>query len=469
MKRLAAVLLGSVLAASCAGSSSPPTQPTSARTASIPSASASLRVESATAGFAGVGVAPGDLGRCLAGSGSPACYTAMPLRVQSAVAGAIAPGVPTDLTATSSGSSVTLAWSAPAGGDPAQSYVIEAGTASGLANLVSFSTGNTATTFSASGVGNGTYYVRVRASNSAGISSPSNESVLVVGSTACTAAPGIPGNLSGTASASGTVVLTWTAASGTPTSYVIEAGSATGLANLANSDLGGAALTYTANNVGGGTYYVRVRAKNACGVSSQSNEFRLVVSTTTSSTVTVTSVSPTSGSAAGGTSVTISGSGFKAGAAVTVGGTAATNVAVVSATSITATTPPHAAGAADVIVTNADGQSARLANAYTYTSSTINTAFNGTWIGFTPARTRVQVIIQSGTVVNLNVTFGEGTCVGLLGTAGPVNAAVSAEGAFSASLGTLVSVTGAISGSNVSGKVTSSLCAVDTTWTGTKQ
>jgi hypothetical protein len=32
-----------------------------------------------------------------------------------------------------------------------------------------------------------------------------------------------------------------------------------------------------------------------------------------------------------------------------------------------------------------------------------------------------------------------------------------------------VSVTGAISGSNVSGKVTSSLCAIDTTWTGTKQ
>jgi hypothetical protein len=44
---------------------------------------------------------------------------------------------------------------------------------------------------------------------------------------------------------------------------------------------------------------------------------------------------------------------------------------VVSATSITATTPAHAVGAVNVVVTNSDGQSSLpLTNGYTYTSST---------------------------------------------------------------------------------------------------
>ena len=54
---------------------------------------------------------------------------------------------------------------------------------------------------------------------------------------------------------------------------------------------------------------------------------------------TVTSVSPNNGPTAGGTAVTITGTNFAAGATVTFGGTAATNVVVVSSTTITATTP----------------------------------------------------------------------------------------------------------------------------------
>ena len=40
---------------------------------------------------------------------------------------------------------------------------------------------------------------------------------------------------------------------------------------------------------------------------------------------------------------------------------------VVSSTSITATTPAHAAGAVSVVVTNSDAQSGTLTNGYTYT------------------------------------------------------------------------------------------------------
>ncbi|MFL6212262.1 MAG: IPT/TIG domain-containing protein [Blastocatellia bacterium] len=81
---------------------------------------------------------------------------------------------------------------------------------------------------------------------------------------------------------------------------------------------------------------------------------------------TITAVSPNSGSADGGTTVTISGTGFTSGAVVTFDGAMAANVSVVNATTVSATTPPHSAGAVEVVITNRDGQSGRLANGYRY-------------------------------------------------------------------------------------------------------
>ena len=69
------------------------------------------------------------------------------------------------------------------------------------------------------------------------------------------------------------------------------------------------------------------------------------------SDVTVTAISPTSGTTFGGTAVTITGTGFSSGATVSIGGTAATEVVVASSTRITAKTPLHASGAAEVRVT----------------------------------------------------------------------------------------------------------------------
>ena len=83
---------------------------------------------------------------------------------------------------------------------------------------------------------------------------------------------------------------------------------------------------------------------------------------------TVSAVNPTSGPTAGGTSVTISGTGFGAGATVKFGGTAATGVVVNNSTTITATTPAHAAGPVDVVVTNSNGQSGSKTSAFTYTA-----------------------------------------------------------------------------------------------------
>ena len=80
---------------------------------------------------------------------------------------------------------------------------------------------------------------------------------------------------------------------------------------------------------------------------------------------TVTAISPTSGTTSGGTSVTLTGTTLTGTTGVTFGGTAATNVAVVSATSVTATTPAHAAGAVDVVATTPGG-TGTLTSGFTY-------------------------------------------------------------------------------------------------------
>jgi hypothetical protein len=81
---------------------------------------------------------------------------------------------------------------------------------------------------------------------------------------------------------------------------------------------------------------------------------------------TVASVTPSSGPTTGGTAVTVSGANFQNNATVSFGGAPATSVNVTSSTSIAATTPAHAAGAVDVVVTNGDGHSGTLAAGFTY-------------------------------------------------------------------------------------------------------
>jgi phosphatidylinositol-3-phosphatase len=82
----------------------------------------------------------------------------------------------------------------------------------------------------------------------------------------------------------------------------------------------------------------------------------------------VSGITPNSGSTAGGTSVTINGSNFVSGATLSIGGTAASNVSFVNSTTLTATTPAHAAGTVNVVVTNPDAQSGTLTNGFTFTS-----------------------------------------------------------------------------------------------------
>jgi hypothetical protein len=81
---------------------------------------------------------------------------------------------------------------------------------------------------------------------------------------------------------------------------------------------------------------------------------------------TVTNVNPNHGPTGGGTAVTITGTNFSNAISVSFGGTAA-SFSITNATTITASSPPHAAGVVDITVTNPDGTSTIVtADQFTY-------------------------------------------------------------------------------------------------------
>lgn len=209
------------------------------------------------------------------------------------------PNAPVNLLSTVSGNMVALDWNAPAAGCPVTHYVVRAGSAPGLTNLVpGFSVGlNTALMVSAP---TGTYYVTVVAMNAFGASAPSNEVRVVAG--VCTTAPAAPIAFSASTVGS-TAALSWapSPAGGAPTSYVLEAGSFSGGSNLAVLSLPG--TSFSAAGVPAGTYFVRTRAVNSCGTSPASLERTLTIGVCTPSAP----GSPSSPSAAvSGSNATIS-------------------------------------------------------------------------------------------------------------------------------------------------------------------
>jgi len=179
------------------------------------------------------------------------------------------PGAPGTLTATANGLSLSLAWGAATN---ATAYVLEAGSAPGQSNLAVVNVG-AGLSFGASAPA-GTYVVRVRGSNACGTGPASNEVSITLG--ASVALPGTPLNL--TASVSGaTVSLAWAApaSGGAPASYVLEAGSAPGLADIAVAPVAGTGIVVP--GVPAGRYFVRVRAVNAAGSGPPTTDVAVVV------------------------------------------------------------------------------------------------------------------------------------------------------------------------------------------------
>ena len=122
-------------------------------------------------------------------------------------------------------------------------------------------------------------------------------------------------------------------------------------------------VTFTATTIG---QFPFVCTQPSCGEGHSSMLGVMIVLPTGNPAPVISSITPNSGPPAGGTGVTIAGSRFTAGASVSFGGVAATNVNVVDSSTITLTTPAHSEAAVDVVVTNPDGQTFTMPQAFTF-------------------------------------------------------------------------------------------------------
>ncbi len=155
----------------------------------------------------------------------------------------------------------------------------------------------------------------------------------------------------------------------------------------------------------------------------------------------VTGLSPTSGPPAGGTMVTITGTGFTGATAVDFGTTAATNVDVVSDTTITADSPAGT-GTVDVTVTTPGGTSpVTQAGTFTYVvaaapvvtglSPTSGPAAGGTLVTITGTSFTGATAVDFGTTpaTNLTVVSDTSITVDSPAGAGTVDVTVTTPGA----------------------------------------
>ena len=172
------------------------------------------------------------------------------------------PAAPTGINAVGGVGQISVAWSAVSG---ATTYSLYRGTSSGAETL--YASGLTSTGYTDLGLSAGTYYYRVTAVNSAGVSPLSSEA-----SATATAQVTIPVAPTGVNAVGGVglISVAWSAVSGA-TTYSLYRGTASGAETLYASGL--TATSY--NNSGlqnGARYYYKVVAVNSAGSSALSAE-----------------------------------------------------------------------------------------------------------------------------------------------------------------------------------------------------
>ncbi len=169
---------------------------------------------------------------------------------------------------------------------------------------------------------------------------------------------------------------------------------------------------------GTGTVDVTVTTPGGKSATSPSDEFAYAP--------TVSSISPSAGPLTGNTLVTLTGTGFVPGATVAFGGVAATNVTVVSATTITALSPAGT-GAVGVTVTTPSGTSATLpADVFTYAAVPVVSGISpaagpvggGTTVTITGTGFSGATAVEFGTSPATSVTVSSGSSITAVSPAG---------------------------------------------------
>ena len=261
-----------------------------------------------------------------------------------------------------------------------------------------------------------------------------HERLLNVSSFAATAPPTVPGapTLNTATGGAGSVSLEWSAPASNGgssiTNYNIYRSTVAGGEAATATATVGNVTSYNDSGLAAGTFFYQVSAVNSVGEGAKSNELSgTATAPPPAPAPTVTSVSPASGPTLGGTSVTISGSGFVSGASASLGGSALAGTIVVNATTITGTPGAHAAGAVNVVVTNADAQTGTCAGCYTYadtapvisgvSASPNKTSAKITWRTNVPADSQVEYGRTSGygSTSLLDTTLVTGHSVNLTG------------------------------------------------------
>ena len=184
--------------------------------------------------------------------------------VEAVVDLANAPGAPTAVAANVQSATASLSWAPPASGGVALRYLLSVGTSPGASNLLSDYPVGRVTGVSGA-LPPGVYYARVQAGNMVGVGPTSAEVVFSVDGVSL---PNPPRAVTATTSGSA-VTLRWTAPAGGADSYVLEAGTASGAANLGVIGIGTTSFATVAPR---GTYFVRVRAVRGSATSAPSNE-----------------------------------------------------------------------------------------------------------------------------------------------------------------------------------------------------
>lgn len=188
------------------------------------------------------------------------------------------PGAPTGLQATVNGNQVQFSWVPPASGGAPTGYT-----------LVARTTGGTLLTTLAVGAGtsyavtapNGVYSVTVRGTNAHGAGVESAAVVVTVPT--LPPVPGAPTSLAATVTGN-SASFTWGApvTGGTPSGYTLLAGVTPGFTNpVAVMSLPASPRSTGVGNIPPGTYYVRLVAQNAGGVSPPSSEITVTVAAPT--------------------------------------------------------------------------------------------------------------------------------------------------------------------------------------------